>query len=77
MLKAQAEKAAIEAEKAREAEAAEDARIAAEKAAAKPRGGSRRQSAGEAFLKSTVRTIGTTLGRELSRGLLGSLFRRR
>jgi len=81
MLKAQAKKAALEAREAREAEEAEQARVAKEKAAAKASKkssrGSRRQSAGEAFLKSTVRTIGTTLGRELSRGLLGSLFRRR
>ena len=34
-----------------------------------------RQSAGEAFLKSTLRSVGTTLGRTLIRGLMGS-FRR-
>ncbi|MEN1727732.1 MAG: helicase HerA-like domain-containing protein [Pseudomonadota bacterium] len=76
MLKEMAEKAALEAEKAREAEAAEEARLAAEKEAAKKSRGSRRQSAGEAFFKSTVRTIGTTLGREISRGLLGLIRRR-
>ncbi|OAB61448.1 ATP-binding protein [Leptolyngbya valderiana BDU 20041] len=76
MLKAMAEKEALEAARAREAEEAEKERLAAEKAAAKKSGGSRRQSAGEAFFKSTVRTIGTTLGREISRGLLGLIRRR-
>jgi len=76
MLKEMAEKEALEAAKAREAEEAEQARLAEEKAAAKKKGGSRRQSAGEAFFKSTLRTIGTTLGREISRGLLGLIRRR-
>ncbi|MEX2481653.1 MAG: helicase HerA-like domain-containing protein [Gammaproteobacteria bacterium] len=35
---------------------------------------STRQSAGEAMLKSTVRAIGSSLGRQIVRGLLGSLF---
>jgi len=76
MLKAIAEKEALEAEKAREAEAAEKTRQEAEKATAKKRRGSGRQGAGEAFFKSTLRTIGTTLGREISRGLLGLIRRR-
>ncbi|MFH2123081.1 MAG: helicase HerA-like domain-containing protein [Pseudomonadota bacterium] len=40
-------------------------------------GGGRRQSAGEAFVKSIVRTVGTQIGRSLVRGLLGSLAGRR
>ena len=36
---------------------------------------SNRQSAAEAFLKSTARTVGTQLGRRLVRGILGSLFK--
>jgi uncharacterized protein len=35
---------------------------------------SNRQSAGEAMIKSTVRAIGSSLGRQIVRGLLGSLF---
>jgi uncharacterized protein len=37
---------------------------------------SNRQSAGEAFTKSMLRTIGSQLGRELIRGVLGGLRRR-
>jgi hypothetical protein len=36
-----------------------------------------RQSASEAMLKSTLRAIGSSLGRQLVRGILGSLTRRR
>ena len=43
--------------------------------AKKAKRGSNRQSAGEAMLKSTLRSVGSTLGRALVRGLLGS-FRR-
>ncbi len=48
----------------------------AERAAGKP--GSRssnRQSAGEAFLKSVARAAGSSLGRKLFRGILGSLLK--
>jgi len=37
----------------------------------------RRQSVTEAAIKSVVRSVGTTLGRELIRGILGSLTRKR
>ena len=37
-------------------------------------GSSRRQSAGEAMVKSVVRTVGAELGRQLVRGVLGSLM---
>jgi DNA helicase HerA-like ATPase len=48
-----------------------------EKKAPKPRakrGGSRRQSTGEAFVKSVARSIGSQVGRQIVRGILGSLF---
>ncbi len=37
----------------------------------------RRQSVGEAFTKSVVRTVGSSVGREIMRGILGSLTGRR
>jgi len=40
-------------------------------------GGGRRQSVGEALLKSVVRTVGSQIGRSLVRGLLGSFTGRR
>lgn len=54
-------------------EAAKTKKAAAKKAPRKR--SSNRQSAGEAMLKSTLRSVGTSLGRALIRGLLGS-FRR-
>jgi len=39
--------------------------------------GSRRQSAGEAFIKSAARAIGSQLGRQIIRGVLGSIFGKR
>ncbi|AKS40427.1 helicase HerA-like domain-containing protein [Wenzhouxiangella marina] len=78
MLARQAEQAAIAAEQARaaeaEAEAAEKAREAEQRSGGRR---SNRQSAGEAFLKSTLRSVGSSLGRALTRGLLGSLMRGR
>ncbi|MCP1336346.1 helicase HerA-like C-terminal domain-containing protein [Futiania mangrovi] len=38
---------------------------------------SRRQSTGEAMMKSVARSIGTQLGRQIVRGILGGLFRGR
>jgi len=35
---------------------------------------SNRQSASEAFMKSTLRSIGSSLGRQIARGLLGSIL---
>lgn len=59
---------------------AQAAREEAERKAAekekKGSSGSRRQSTGEAFFKSMVRTIGTQIGRSIARGILGSLSRR-
>jgi DNA helicase HerA-like ATPase len=75
MLKKHAEEAAAaaarDAEAAAQAKAAESERRAAERARPRP---SNRQGVGEAMVKSTVRTIGNTIGRELARGVLGSLF---
>ena len=65
LLRQRAEKASAQAQ-AREASAPEGAR---------GRTGSRRQSVGEAFIKSLARTIGSQIGRQLMRGVLGSLKR--
>jgi uncharacterized protein len=35
-----------------------------------------RQGMGEAFAKSAVRSIGSVVGREIIRGVLGSIFKR-
>jgi len=70
--KAEAERQKAEAEREKEYERE---RRRAERSAPRSSGGSRRQSAGEAFFKSAVRAIGSQLGRQLVRGLLGSLKR--
>ena len=56
--------------------AREDAERKAAEQENKRSGGSRRQSTGEAFFTSMVRTIGTQIGRSIARGILGSLSRR-
>ncbi len=40
----------------------------------KPTSGRTRQSAGEAFIKSAARAIGSQIGRQIIRGILGSFF---
>jgi len=55
----------------RQAQAAEE-RARIEKPA--PAAGRRRQSMGEAFVKSAARTIGSQVGRQIIRGIMGSLF---
>lgn len=40
-------------------------------------GGRSRQSAGEALIKSAARSIGSSIGRQIIRGVLGSIFGRR
>lgn len=76
----QAEKEAQEAEKAAEklAREAEKERKRlereAEREAKKKTSGSRRQTAGEAAFKSMARSVGTQIGRQVVRGILGSLF---
>lgn len=76
----QAEKDAKEAEKIaeREAREAEKARKKLEREAAREAkrktGGSGRQTASEAMMKSIARSVGTQIGRKVIRGVLGSLF---
>ncbi|MCB1689083.1 MAG: DUF853 family protein [Halioglobus sp.] len=63
------------AERQKQAQEAELAERAA-KAESKPKArSSNRQSAGEAFLKSVARAAGSSLGRKLFRGILGSLLK--
>ena len=53
----------------------EEMRLKAEqKARAKPASSSKRQSIGDAFMKSTARSIGSYVGRQIIRGVLGSIF---
>lgn len=42
-----------------------------------PSGGRRRQTVGEAMVKSAARSIGSSIGRQIIRGVLGSIFGRR
>jgi len=58
--KAQAEADAVKAKEAEEKKAS--------------RGGSRRQSMGEALIKSAARAVGSQIGRQIVRGVLGSLL---
>ncbi|MFV0477332.1 MAG: helicase HerA-like domain-containing protein [Parahaliea sp.] len=58
-----------------EAQAARE-KEAARTAAKNNRGGSRRQSASEAFFKSMARAAGSSVGRQFFRGILGSLLKR-
>ncbi|MES9845536.1 MAG: helicase HerA-like domain-containing protein, partial [Candidatus Sedimenticola sp. 6PFRAG5] len=62
------------AEKEAEVEAEATEKAARKKAKSKKSGGSRRQSVGEAFIKSAARSIGSQLGRKIIRGVLGSIF---
>ncbi|MEO0963373.1 MAG: helicase HerA-like domain-containing protein, partial [Pseudomonadota bacterium] len=71
--RAELEAERAEAEKAATAEKERKEREKAE-ARARPKA-SRRQGATEAFIKSMVRQVGRTLGRELIRGILGSIKR--
>ncbi|MDH5677099.1 MAG: DUF853 domain-containing protein [Nitrospinota bacterium] len=83
LLKKAEEKAMAE-EKAREELERQEEEQKAEKAASQPKGrGRQRQGAGEAFIKSAARSIGSQLGRSIvkaalgksiSRGLLGSIL---
>lgn len=63
-------------------ESAERARLEAEKATQQAArrsssSGSRRQSTAEALVKSAARSIGSQLGRQIMRGVLGSIFGKR
>ncbi|PTS83267.1 MULTISPECIES: helicase HerA-like domain-containing protein [unclassified Caulobacter] len=76
-----AEKAEAEAEKARAAEdrirEREEAREARESRAAPRARASSRQGMAETFAKSLLRTVASQAGREIMRGLMGGLKRRR
>ncbi|HSG63907.1 MAG TPA: helicase HerA-like domain-containing protein, partial [Gammaproteobacteria bacterium] len=64
------------AETARQREQKEQAETDAKQSRSAPKTrSSNRQSIGEAFLKSAVRSVGSSLGRRLARGLLGSLLK--
>jgi DNA double-strand break repair helicase HerA and related ATPase len=65
LLRARAEKAARQAQE----------RDSGKAASAPKKPGSRRQSVGEAFIKSLARTVGSQIGRQIMRGILGSLRR--
>ena len=53
----------------------EEVRLKAEqRARAKPVSSSKKQSIGDAFMKSTARSIGSYVGRQIIRGVLGSIF---
>ncbi len=58
----------------RTAKAAREAEKTAKKA---PKKRSNRQGVGEAFVKSAARAIGSRMGRQIVRGILGSIFRGR
>ena len=75
ILTVKAEKAAVAEAKRLAEEAEEKERINAQKAARRSSGGSRRQTATEAAVKSITRSIASSLGRALVRGILGSLRR--
>lgn len=66
------ERTAQRQKEAQEAELAERAAKVQSKPKAAPRS---RESAGEAFLKSVARAAGSSLGRKLFRGILGSLLK--
>lgn len=74
-----ARRAEEEARELAEAEAEEKAFIEKEKeerARSKPVRKSNRQSPMEAFIKSAVRSVGSKVGREIARGILGSMLKK-
>jgi DNA helicase HerA-like ATPase len=76
VLQERAEKAALEAEKA---EANADAKAKAKRESAKTKPAKRRsnrQTPTEAAVKSFLRSVSTTLGREIMRGILGAIKRK-
>ena len=69
---------AYETLKAKAEEAAKAAEAAEAQKAAKPAGGGRkREGLPEAMAKSTVRAIGSQIGRQIVRGILGTIFKGR
>ena len=75
MLKQRAETArTAEAQRLKELEAEKNQRQAQRR---QPSGGRQRQTVGEAMIKSAARSIGSTIGRQIIRGVLGSIFGKR
>ena len=75
LLKKRAEEKEHQLQQSREQQELEKQRLAAEKANRPRRSAGRpRQSFAEAMIKSTMRSVGSTLGRRIVRGLLGSLL---
>jgi hypothetical protein len=75
MLKQRAETdRAVEDQRLKELEAEKHERQAQRRSSS---GGRRRETAGEAMMKSAARSIGSSLGRQIIRGVLGSIFGRR
>jgi hypothetical protein len=64
---------AARAQKLAEQQQAEQIELEQQKSSSKTRGRPR-QSAMEAFFKSAMRSLGSTIGRKIARGLLGSLL---
>ncbi|MCU7852851.1 MAG: DUF853 domain-containing protein [Candidatus Thiodiazotropha sp. (ex Monitilora ramsayi)] len=60
--------------KRREAQAKKEAAEKEKKRPSRSSGGSRRQGVGEAFMKSIARAVGSKLGRQIVRGILGSII---
>ena len=79
LLKARAEAVQAQAEKQKAEMEVAKRRQAEERAQRRSAsgGGRRRQSAGEAMVKSAARAIGSQIGRQIIRGVLGSIFGRR
>lgn len=69
-------KSAYEMLKVRAEQSAEDAERDNVEKSKKPRKGYQRQGVLEAMAKSVVRSLGSTMGRSLARGILGSLLKR-
>lgn len=63
-----------QAEEAKQREAREAEKRSRETARRASSGGHGRQTIGEAMMKSAARTIGSSIGRQIIRGVLGSLF---
>ena len=75
MLKQRAEAAqVVETQRLKELEAEKKQRQAERRQSS---GGRQRQTAGEAMIKSAARSIGSTIGRQIIRGVLGSIFGKR
>lgn len=77
LLQVRAQEAAREEEDELQRRIAEKEQLKAQRSSGGGRRSSRRQSAAEAMVKSAARSIGSQLGRQIIRGVLGSIFGRR